>query len=169
MEWRASGGSDPLEKVRRHKICFKSYTAFDAWAVPSYGLTDAVLARTQVPPERPGHKTELLWLAPDLVEVLRWWGKAPEPGMYRAAVEAGVAPDWIARNLKAFELLERKLYNRHDPVENLLLALQTGVQIEPGVVARPIPKTPGNQPPGPASLPAGQVPPNRHTVRRPSG
>ena len=43
--------------------------------------------------------------------------------MYRRAVAAGTAPKWVEENLAAIEVIERKIYNRHDPLENLRLAL----------------------------------------------
>jgi hypothetical protein len=46
------------------------------------------------------------------------------PGMYRRAVEEGSAAPWMAANLDTIEVIERKIYNRHDFFENLSLALQ---------------------------------------------
>ena len=59
--------------------------------------------------------------------------------MYRAAVEEGRAPEWIANNLEAIELIERKVYNRHDLFENLQLALQVPPKISPQPEARRAP------------------------------
>jgi hypothetical protein len=73
--------------------------------------------------DRPAHKKGLRPLAGQLANLLKWWGKPPGIGMYRAAVENGVAPAWIHNNLETLELMERKLYNRHDFRDNLGLAL----------------------------------------------
>jgi hypothetical protein len=51
--------------------------------------------------------------------------------MYRAEVEAGLAPAWIERNLESIETIERKIYNRHDFLENLKLAFTRVPRIVP--------------------------------------
>jgi hypothetical protein len=115
-----AGGREPLVRV----LCWWHYLAFDHYAVHDVGLANAILARTHMPPARPGHKRGLRRLAYDLADVYTWWGRDPRPGMHRAAVEAGVAAPWIADNLASIELIERKIYNRHRFGENLALALR---------------------------------------------
>ena len=44
--------------------------------------------------------------------------------MYRRAVEEGSAAPWMIVNLETIEVIERKIYNRHDFFENLALALR---------------------------------------------
>jgi hypothetical protein len=47
----------------------------------------------------------------------------PEPGVgtLRAAVEAEFAAPWIADNLEVMQVVERKVFNRHDLLENVAL------------------------------------------------
>jgi hypothetical protein len=130
QEWRESGGDTEVLQIDYNPICFVLYKRFDRWAIHSYGLTDAVLSRVDVPANRPGHKELLRPLAAQLAVVLEWWGRPPEPGMYRAAAEGGVAPPWVHKNLETLELMERKLYNHHDLGENLRLALHMGERIQ---------------------------------------
>ena len=111
-------------------ICWELYQRFDRRALHNMGLTEPILARTEMPSDRPAHKLGLMPLAEDLAAVRRWWGDAPRPGMYRAAVEAGVAPAWIRSNLASIEGIERKIYNDHDPIENLALAFTFPEKIE---------------------------------------
>lgn len=100
--------------------CFGLWQRFDLRAINSAGLTDAILARTEMKPNRPAHKFGLRRRANDLVQVYRQY--PPGRGTLRRAVDAGVAPDWIAENLDTLEVLERKIYNEHDFLENLGLA-----------------------------------------------
>jgi hypothetical protein len=129
-EWRRHGGSDPPTEILRGYICYRLYRHFDEWVIQSYGLTEAILARVDMPFDRPAHKDGLWPLAGDLERVVTWWARPPTQGMYRAAVEAGVAAPWIRRNLETFELLERKLYNSHNLLENLALALHVWERID---------------------------------------
>lgn len=80
---------------------------------------------------RPAHKSALHPLALDLAAVIES-GIRPGRGMHRKAVERGIAPEWIAANLETIEAIERKVYNRHDPAENLRLALTPTGRIDPG-------------------------------------
>ena len=89
--------------------------------VHGFGLTEPILARADVPEARQGHKMRLKFLAHQLLSIRR---KGAGRGMYRRALEDGVAPEWIERNFAAIELLEKKIYNRHDLVENLRLSLR---------------------------------------------
>jgi hypothetical protein len=103
--------------------CVYLYRAWDRYALHVLGLTDAILARTEMASDRPAHKLGLIPLADDLAEVLRAARGRPDRGLYRAAVESGTAAPWIAANLESIETIERKIYNRHDWRENLALAL----------------------------------------------
>lgn len=102
--------------------CSLIYVRFEFRSVHGYGLTDAILARVDAPEKRRGHKPRLRKLALD-VGRLQQQARAIDRGMYREAVERRKAPAWIVRNLKTIELIERKIYNRHDLGENLRLAL----------------------------------------------
>ena len=122
---KAAIGRDPGRFVYirtvAHDWCASNYQLFDHRIVHSLGLTDPILARARVPSGRPGHKYALRPLAQGLARLHRSAGK-PGPGMARRMVEAGDAPLWLAHNLDAIELIERKTYNTHDLGENLRLA-----------------------------------------------
>ncbi len=109
--------------------CAGSYSRFGLQIVNSLGLTDAILARTQMPVRKPGHKWGLQELADDLARIRS--NHTPGRGMYRAAVAKGEAPPWIVNNLPSIEVIERKIYNRHDLVENVILAFTFPDRIEP--------------------------------------
>jgi hypothetical protein len=102
--------------------CRRQYVDYRARFVHGFGLTDALLARTRAAWMKPGHKSALIPLSKDIVRIQRKAGRIG-PGMYRRAVAAGTAPKWVEENLAAIEVIERKIYNRHDPLENLRLAL----------------------------------------------
>lgn len=112
----------------RSGSCSTMYTRFRKRSVHKYGLTDGILARVDVPESMRGHKPRLQRLADDIVELQRS-ASAIDRGMYRAAVEEGRAPRWVVDNLELIELIERKVYNRHDLLENLQLALQSSPKI----------------------------------------
>ena len=128
--WRAetSAAADEQEAPRLHEriafdsICWRIYAGFDRRAVQSLGLTEPFLARAAARVNRPAHK-KLKPAGRAVRDVLKWWGQDPGRGMFRAAVEAGVAEPWIEANLETLEIIERKAYNRHALVENLALAL----------------------------------------------
>jgi hypothetical protein len=111
--------------------CVGGYRNFNKRVVHPAGLTDAILARVDTPAERPAHKPGLHRLAHDIAAILREYPK-PHPGMYRDAVERGLAPQWIESNLGSIEIIERKVYNRHNLWENLNLALSFPGRISPG-------------------------------------
>jgi hypothetical protein len=90
-----------------------------------------VLAHAQVQAERPGHKYRLLELARDLREARQAAGLPRDTGLHRRAVELGRVAPWIAENLPAIELVEKKMYNRHDWSENLKLAFSPATSITP--------------------------------------
>jgi hypothetical protein len=101
--------------------CRRQYIGIrDRW-VHGFGLTDAVLARTNAGWLKPGHKTPLIPLSKDIVRIERE-ATVVGRGMYRRAVDTGRAPAWVVANLDSLETIERKIYNRHDFWENLELA-----------------------------------------------
>lgn len=51
--------------------------------------------------------------------------------MWREAVEAGRAPEWVVHNLDQLERIEKRIYNVHDFSENLSLALHLEPKIRP--------------------------------------
>ena len=109
--------------------CVRGYTRMGDRMIHSLGLTDAILARTNMPAQRPAHKWGLVRLAKDMLPIVRA-ATVPGPGMYRRAVEAGQASPWIGANLEAIEVIERKIYNQHNFWENLRL-LRQQPRIEP--------------------------------------
>jgi len=118
-------------RTRSDSWCIRIWRArFNERIVHHDGLTDAILAHSLCVPWRPGHyKMPMDRMAADLAAVQseHGWGR----GTHRKAVEAGTAADWIAANLDAIELLERKIYNRHDLLENLALAFTRVPKIVP--------------------------------------
>jgi hypothetical protein len=104
--------------------CSYHYWHIHERAIHGAGLTDAVLARMEMPRRTirmTAHNPDLKPLAKDISRIHQH-----EPGyvgMYRHAVEGGSAPDWVAPNLESLELIERKIYNEHRFFENLRLAL----------------------------------------------
>ncbi|MCK4343604.1 MAG: hypothetical protein KAY37_17970 [Phycisphaerae bacterium] len=102
--------------------CVTLYERFDDRFVQALGLTDPILARTEMKADRPAHKLGLNPLAKDLGRLVGRFGNAPRRGMYRKAVEQGRAPPWVAENLESIEIIEHKMLNTHDFIENLRLA-----------------------------------------------
>lgn len=112
--------------------CVTDYRRWDRSVVHEWGLTEPVLARATVKSDRPGHKLGLKTLARGLLGVRRTAtaNGSLGRGMYRRAVEGHYAPNWVAANLDAIEVIEQKAYNEHHFLENLKLALkQPTVQI----------------------------------------
>jgi hypothetical protein len=109
--------------------CEWAYRIPNLRVIQNLGLTDPILARVEIPHDRPAHKTGLQPMALDIEAVHRSYTAAP--GMYRMAVESGHAAPWIRDNLESIELIERKIYNRHDPLENLWLVTLFPARIEP--------------------------------------
>jgi len=103
--------------------CYANYRMFDARVIHSLGLTDPILARVDMPADRPAHKLGLRPLALDLQGIYAAAGLPPRVGLFRTAVTQGRAPDWIRHNLETIEIIERKELNRHSLRENFGLAL----------------------------------------------
>ena len=93
---------------------------FNMRVVQSFGLTDGFLARVNMRSDKPAHKYGLNPLADDICRIDSQY--PPGRGMYRKAVADGRAPGWVAENIDSIEEIERKVYNRHDFIENLRLA-----------------------------------------------
>ena len=119
--FRDSGGRYDMSETATEWWCHLVYEHYDRWVVHALGLTDGFLARTPMAFERPAHKWGLYPLAVDLVRMYRS-GIEPRPGAFARYVETGRAPAWMGENLGALEVIERKVWNRHDPIENLRLA-----------------------------------------------
>ena len=105
--------------------CNAVYAHYDVRSVHAFGLTDAILARVDTPEIKRGHKPALEALAHDLIAIQLAAGDAGlavGPGTYTQAIEAGTAPGWMVANAEAIAVIERKIFNDHDLVENLRLA-----------------------------------------------
>ncbi len=149
-EYRAVRG---VEGHSAGYICWAHYAQPGRRALHRLGLTDPFLARVTLPADRPGHKWGLIGLARDMERIERWWGRPPAPGMYRAAVEAGRAPAWVAENLAVIERIERRVYNDGRWLENLRLALEPAGRIRPPPSRRdaaPVRPAPDTHPEGAA-------------------
>jgi arylsulfatase A-like enzyme len=125
---RTDGPSVHRPETRFHDWCVQMWQLFNLRMIHDDGLTDPILARTRATPWRPGHFKDTDFLASQLayIQTLYGWGR----GTYRRAVEDGVAHPWIARNLESIEQIERKVYNRHDLIENLVLAVTPIARLE---------------------------------------
>jgi hypothetical protein len=49
----------------------------------------------------------------------------------RAWVEAGDAPEWMARNVETLDAIEAKAFNQHDLLENLALLTRGRLAFDP--------------------------------------
>jgi len=126
---RAEGGTGPRGPVSNASWCEWIYRLPHFYVIHNLGLTDAILARVSIPADRPAHKSGLQPMAAEMQKIHERYTTGP--GMYRLAVQDGVASDWMTRNLESIEMIEQKIYNRHDFVENLGLALRPIPRIEP--------------------------------------
>ncbi|MCH7814097.1 MAG: hypothetical protein IID40_08765, partial [Planctomycetes bacterium] len=81
--------TDHVGVADRSSWCAYMYRRFDLRFVHSLGLTDPVLARVDVPPDRPAHKEGLFPLAGDIGAILRKSGNAPHRGMFQEKVDTG--------------------------------------------------------------------------------
>ncbi len=128
---RGREGFEPrYDKVLVNYRCKDHYRGFDKRVINSLGLTDAVLARTVMGFLQAAHKMGLVPMAGDIAALQERYGW-PRRGIYRQAVADGRAPPWVSRNLDSLEVIERKIYNRHAPIENLKLALTFPHKIVP--------------------------------------
>jgi hypothetical protein len=119
------------KEILVNDVCWYNYLNYDKRIVHSFGLTDAILARTAMKSERAAHKYGLIPLAYDISNIERK-SETIGRGMFRLAVEKGIAPRWIERNLMTIEVIEKKMYNRHSFLENLRLAFTFLPKIKPG-------------------------------------
>ena len=127
--------------TRSDSWCVRIWQFFNLRVIHDDGLTDPILARTRATPWRPGHFRDTDFLAAQLayIQTEYGWGR----GAYRRAVEDGAAHPWIARNLESIEKIERKVYNRHDLIENLVLAVTPIPRLEAPPPPPPRHVTPG--------------------------
>lgn len=127
--WLASDETPANYPVTTIGWCATAWREFPRTLVHWDGLTDPILARTTAKSWRAAHKKDLHPLGGDLAKLRGKFGSTRES--FRAAVDAGEAPEWIRRNLDTIETIARKAYNRHDFAENLGLALTRVPRIDP--------------------------------------
>ncbi len=109
--------------------CNTLYAHIDVRSVHGFGLTDGVLARVDTPEVKRGHKPALAALAVDLIN-LQLEAGAVGPGVYTDAIGEGRAPAWMVKGRDTIDVVERKMFNDHDPLENLRLAFRFPPKIE---------------------------------------
>lgn len=123
--WRGSPDADRGAKLIVQGFCQLAYRRFDTIVVHDFGLTDPVLSRLPRPFGRPGHK----YVQQEAAELAALRQRAAQTAPPVAWYERKDAPPWVRANRPALAVLERKLRNRHAPLENLELAL-TRVALE---------------------------------------
>jgi hypothetical protein len=106
-----------------HPWCRRAFFDYTKYVVHSFGLTDSILAHTDAPVGRAGHR-RLSHPAKQIASVVKWSKLQRRPGVYRQASNHGKTASWISDNLSSIELIERKIYNRHDFGGNLQLAFK---------------------------------------------
>jgi hypothetical protein len=123
--WRQRDPSLHYQGVESGAWCAGIYQGFSTRFIQSFGLTDPVLARIDLPADKPAHKYGLLPIAKDIARLTREDGGDSRltVGMYQRALDTGRAPAWVEPNLASLELIERKMLNQHRFGENLRLAL----------------------------------------------
>ena len=119
---KASAEARRHDAISREPWCRSAYDRFGDYIMHSYGLTNAILARIDIAPARPGHKRMLRW-SKYIQKALGPNGKDRGRGMLEAYAPYLAPPEWVVRNRDALERLELQMYNRHDFAENLGLAL----------------------------------------------
>ncbi len=113
--------------------CARAHWRYQQRIVHSLGLTDPFLARLTVPSDRPGHRYGLRPYARSLAHLYNRSaapGGARDRGFFREAILAGQAPPWVVKHIDALDLVERKMFNRHDLGENLRLVLDSPRRID---------------------------------------
>jgi hypothetical protein len=119
----------PLDPAIAHPWCRRAFFEFARVVVHSYGLTDPVLSRIDVPLKRAGHR-QLDHFPADVLNVVAH-ANPRDAGMFRRAVMRGEAAPWIADNLDTVELIASKAYNHHELATNLRLAFTRVPRIRP--------------------------------------
>lgn len=123
LEYKQKYSSFQYEGYRyKTAVCIINYINFNKRIIHSLGLTEPILARIEMKSDRPAHKIGLMPLAKDIIRIHKS-SQIIDRGMYRKMVIEGKAPEWIEKNLESIEVIERKIYNKHDFLENLKLAV----------------------------------------------
>ena len=138
-KWARQFGKGPQDRVFVDGWCLLGFRRSNEMMIHRFGLTDGILARLDnVESEYAGHRWGLVNPAVDLmwIQVHRFKRFRIEDrlegerihnrgrvGRIRHAAKTGRVANWIRRNLDSLEVIERKIYNRHQFWENLKLAL----------------------------------------------
>lgn len=109
--------------------CYDNYLDAGIPIIFSLGLTEPFLARTIMVSGRPAHKYGLIPLAEDIARVRSKYGFGV--GVFEKAVNNGEKAPWIQENLSQIARIEQKAYNKHNFVDNLVLALSKTKKIDP--------------------------------------
>jgi hypothetical protein len=130
----AYAAASPAQRNGRKVVvdgwCRNAFVGFDRYFVHSLALTDALLARVDGPWGRPGHKmVEAHALL--LGKIHAQYPDRRGRGLFRYVARQPNASRWLRKNLATIELIERKIYNRHDLRENFGLALTLVRRIPP--------------------------------------
>ncbi len=141
--WHAEANIELMNEFRREQEpefhylgvtnrirCLVAYRQFRYRVINVFGLTDPFLARTDAQADWAAHKWALLPMARDLRRIYRQADPIGR-GMFRRAARRPKAPQWVKQNLDTLGVIERKVFNRHNLLENLKLAFTFPGKIEP--------------------------------------
>jgi len=115
----ASGNQD---HVLTEPFCATMYNQLERQFVHAYGLTDPILARMDVPEERPAHKPGLFGPARELAWIRSRY-RSTRLGLATRAISDGVAPHWMVRNEVKIRMIEQRMYNSHSFLNNFVISL----------------------------------------------
>jgi hypothetical protein len=113
--WREQG-EPPVPKIIVEGFCATAFRKFNTLVVHDFGLTDPVLARLPRPFGRPGHKL----VQNEAAQMARLKISAQPKGT--EWYDEPKAPRWVLKNREVLVLLDQKLHNQHDLVQNAKLA-----------------------------------------------
>jgi hypothetical protein len=98
--------------------------------IHNLGLTEPFLARTNMRSDRPAHKYGLRPIAHDIMRIRGRYGFGR--GVFDQVVAESKNPqNWIVKNIDSLRAIENKVYNKHDFIENLRLALTPVAKLAP--------------------------------------
>jgi len=113
--WRAQG-EPPAPRIIVEGFCATAFRKFETLVVHDFGLTDPVLARLPRPFGRPGHKL----VQNEAAQMARLKISARLKGT--EWYDEPKAPRWVLKNREVLVLLDQKLHNQHDLLQNSKLA-----------------------------------------------
>jgi hypothetical protein len=104
--------------------CVDNFKEFETHISHRWGLTDPILARLDLPQGKAGHALGMYLYATHLASIRRFLNADASVGMLgRAEANGRTLPDWVLNNQDTLAQIERRMYNRHRPLENLRAAL----------------------------------------------